>query len=271
MKNTKEEVYKEKQKRYKKQKNRMLYIFIIFTITGYTFFFTSNLWMPKTYSGVTITPIGSEITANDRIITLSDWLYCEEEKKMRIIVEIENFSIEDKINNYEWTVSNINGRKKSEVIIDKPDFVVIEVSNISKRFSEFVLIMDVTDEDKENGVKFDQVKIYISDKEVRKVDELAPFTEQDYRTEAKNSKIDVYEKKIREEEEKIKEYENEIKTLNEDIQKLQSNLPSGESESSDLLGYISKYETKRDELEMNVTESENLIESYRQKLASLKK
>ena len=113
-----------RQMRLMKRSNTFLYSFMIIFVFGYLFFFTSSLWMPATYTGVDITPIGKTVNAGERAITVDAWNYCPEQKKMEIMIEIENNSI-DGIDRYDWKVRTREGVLEVKAVLEATDFVVL--------------------------------------------------------------------------------------------------------------------------------------------------
>lgn len=256
-----EKLIKQQHENIKKSGNHFLIGFFLVFMFGYLFFFTSNLWLPPSYEGIQITPIGREFTENGRSICIQRWTYCKEEKTQEIILEISNKAL-DADETYDWSIRDRNlGAFDIEVIVEQKDFVVLHVKKVHNRWTEVSLRMDVA-----GSGDFETVKMYASKKSVTKADSIRSYSENEYRKQICNEKIKAYEKEIdtritavAAEEEIIKNAGVHIEELKkkqtyetteekeksfQDISELNNSIAAAKQEKERLQGEIREYQEK---------------------------
>lgn len=190
-KSTKETIIREKNNRFKRNKNRLLITFFIVFVAGYTFFLTSNIWMPVTFNNVRSTPMGEVIEANNRKVTLIDWSYSKEQFLQEVILEISNASA-DGIHNYNWSAVEYNqGFYEVEEVVSEKDFVVLHIKKVTGRWSEISLRMDAGDVLPPNE-EFTTIKFYTAKNTIKFVDSIEKQSEKQYRIKACDMKIETY-------------------------------------------------------------------------------
>lgn len=225
----KEEKYDVKQKRLKSFSNRFLYGFVIVFIAGYTLFFSSSLWLPKTYTGVTVTPVGETISQNDRNITVDRWVYSPGERTMEIILEIENNSI-DGIEAYSYQGRTASGQIKTEAILNEGDIAVIHMTGIKKSWTEVSLTISASSDNSEEDISlFKPITIYMNDKVAEEVETIPILKGNDYKKLAYESKIEGFNSLIDSLNAEIEEIDNQIANIDERNKELEERL-SGQTE-----------------------------------------
>lgn len=260
----KEEKFKEKDRKIKITSNKFLYGFITIFLVGYTFFFTSSFWLPKSYTGVSVTPIGTSIKANDRVITVDRWVYSPNDRLMEIIVEIENNSI-DGLTEYAWQLRDKNGLIKTEVVAQDDTFFVIHGKSIKKGWAEVSLTLSVNSEEE---TSFSPVVIYMNDKVAPIVSFIEEKSMSGYRVLAYESKIESFQKSIDEKKESINAKEDEIeeihKRTDELVKRLEHQTEQEKDETSSLITSLSQREqsllSEINKIKEEITEIEEKIE-----------
>lgn len=218
-----EQELERKRRRIEKSGNRLLYGFIVFFLIGYGFFFSSKVWMKAPYEGVPVTEIGKSVTEEDRIVTIDSWKYSESQKKMEIIVEVENLSL-DGIDTYNWTVKTSNSDLNTKVLVESKDLVVISVSDVPRNWTEAALTMELKPGDKSKGSEFKMLKMYTNQKHVESVGHIKEKSITGYRKEQVREKIRNYKEQLKDLrrskkgiEEKMLQADKKTKELTDDM------------------------------------------------------
>ena len=267
----KEEFLKLQKKKIRKNTNRKLYIFMAITAIMYAFFFSSNLFMPPTFTGVDPLKIGSSIESEQRKLTLLSWTYSKKQEKMEIILNLENLSL-DQIKKYSWQVTDKFGKKKTEVVIDEDSLIVLNVYGIKKNFTELKLIMGIRRQDKNIDTKFSELSFYTNSNIVSNVSYIGTKTVAGYKRQACFSVIKGYEKEIEKLEKRINTYEEKIDTANEKIKELNADIKyQTVSEKQATLEKILEITDKKKDYDDSIKECKNKIKETGKKIELKKK
>lgn len=199
--------------------NRLLYGFLIFVISGYVIFFSSKLWLKAPYEGVEVTPVGKTITNEDRAVTIDSWKYSKNEKKMEIMVNVENLSL-DGVETYDWKVKTISKNLDTKVLMESRELTVIEVNNVPRRWTELALIMKLKESDKGKGSEFKMLKLYTNKKHIKYVNKIKRKSTEEYKVEQINEIINGYKREIKEIRKSSKEIEKSINNADKKIDDL---------------------------------------------------
>lgn len=195
---------REKYSFYQKKGNLRFILILFFFIGGYLFFFTSNAWMPAGSSANALTPPGQEKEWNGRTVSVIRWDYCEASGKMEVELDIQNTSYDGQ-NSYEYSaLEKLGGTLSVSVILEEADWVILQISDLPKRWSEVSLRMDMTERAESMGL----LKLYTNVNDVNRVSRIEERDRDGYR--------------IVRFETQIQTYQNRIKTLQEEIQNLES-------------------------------------------------
>jgi|GEM_PF-743796 len=261
-----EESYKRKEEKLKKSSNRFLVRFLIIFIVGYSLFFTSRFWLPKTYEGVSVTPIGTTISANERNITIDSWQYSKDQEMMEVILEIENLSI-DGIKEYKYQAFDKDKEYKVEKVRGGDGFYVLRIYKVKSSWTELALRIDIRADDKSKNGDFEKIKIYTNDKIVNKVSKLPLKTLKEYKEESYTQQIKTLEKRMAKNRRKKGKYEDSIKTANEKIKELEGKAKyqtkKEQTETAENIGTINQ---EKKNLEEKVTELEGEYKELQEKI-----
>lgn len=262
----KEENLKLKNKKIKKYTNRKLYTFLFASIFIYAFFFLSNLFMPPTFEGVETLKIGSSVEMESRKLTLLSWTYSKEQQKMEVILGLENLSL-DGVKKYDWKILDKFGVKKSKVIMETEDIIVLNIYDIKEDFTELKLIMGIRKEDKDIKTNFTELSFYTNNKIVTKVENIKEKTAKEYYKDATDSLIRGLEKNIAEEEKNIKELEEKIEIAEKKIKDLKNDMKfqtSAEKEIS--IEKILEIGDKVKDYQDDIKESKSKVKEIKKKI-----
>ena len=256
-----------RQMKLMKRSNTFLYSFMIIFVFGYLFFFTSSLWMPATYTGVDITPIGKTVNAGERAITVDSWNYCPEQKKMEIMIEIENNSI-DGIDRYEWQIKTRRGALKIKPILQESDFVVLFAEGVPSDWNECSLTMNAPRRFLNYAKDFEPVQIYVNDSIVTQVDRISQKSQQEYRLQAYRSRTEAYKNQIRLLRQKTASAERKMKKADQKIREIQEKMQyqtdQEKLESSNLIDeLLAKKESESESKEAYESQIKELQEKIR--------
>lgn len=196
--------------------NNMSFLFpIFFFIGGYLFFFTSNAWMPSALSATAWTEIGEVSTWNGREITLVRWDYCKKSNTMEIELDIRNTSY-DGINSYDFLALDTKGnRPGTEIIIEEPDWVIVQIKDVPEKWSELQLRMDM--ENNSTGY----YKIFTNINDIHRVNAIAKKDWNGYRIGRFESQMTVCQEEIRQDKEAIQKLEKEKVEIKKEITRLE--------------------------------------------------
>ena len=259
----KEEKYKAGRKKLKRYENGFLYAFITIFLIGYGFFFLSPYILPKTYEGVRITNIGETVNVNDRKITLDDWTYSKKQKAMEIVIETDSYSV-DGINEYNYEVRDKNKAYKIKEVLNSDGLTVIRAYKIPKDWTEVVLRIGLTPEDREKNEEFTTIKIYMNDLSVRNVDEIRDRTEKEYLVDSYNLRISIYQDRIKEIDQEISEYEMQKEEADKRIKELEDSMKNQtENEKKETSSNISNLKINKESMDNmigSLTDEKNELE-----------
>lgn len=204
-------------KKWKNILNNMNFLFPIFIfIGGYLFFFTSNIWMPSSLSAAAWTEIGEVSTWNGREITLVRWDYCKKSNTMEIELDIRNTAF-DGINSYDFLALDTKGnRPDTEIIIGEPDWIIVQIKDVPKKWSELQLRIDM--ENNSTGY----YKIFTNINDIHMVDAIAKKDWNGYRIGRFESQITAHQEEIRQDKSAIQELENTKQEIKKEIARLES-------------------------------------------------
>lgn len=243
------ESYESKRRQLHRSTNRFLYMFLIVFAGGYLFFFTSTLWLPSTYVGVDVTPIGRTVSAGDRNVTVDAWTYDSEQKVMEILIEVENNSI-DGIDRYRWSVKTRSGTLPVTQIAEASDFVVLHADKVPSDWTEVSLNMEMYPRDRLKAKDFEPITIYVNDRMVAVSDQILKRSKTEYRRQAYQSKIDAFRKEIKKLQVKASEAKRSMDEADKKVAEIQEKMA---------------YQTRSE-----MDESNQLIEELLTKKANLK-
>lgn len=262
----KEKNFNEKERKLKKNGNRLLTRFLLISFIGYFFFFSSKLWMPAPYEGVEITPFGVGVETNDRTVAIENWIYSKQDKKMQILISIDNLSI-DGINSYKWNVKTSSEELDTKTIIEKEDLVVLEVNKVPRRWTEMALTMNVKEVDRNKAKDFTEIKIYTNDKTVQTVSHIRRKTEKAFRKELTTCKISNYREQLSDTLEEKKQLKTEFDNAEKRIKELTKELDyQTETEQAETKDRIQTLQNEKSNIEMKLGETEKQIEDLKEKI-----
>ena len=261
-----EKSYSNKRKKIKKSGNRLLYSFIVIFLLGYGIFFSSKLWLKAPYEGVPITPIGKAVTEEDRVVTIDSWKYSKEDKKMEIIVTVENLSL-DGIDSYKWSVKTASGSLNTKVVSENKDFTVLHVSDVPRRWTEVALVMEMKPEDKSKGSDFKLLKLYTNEKHVKAERHIKKKSTFEYKKEQGNGKIDNYKNQLKELKKQKKSIESSINNADKKIKELTDDMKYQTGQEQMKTGeQISGFEGEKESLKEKLEDKKKEIKEMRDKI-----
>lgn len=258
------------------RKNRSLgiLIFLIVFFGGYAFFFTSKLWVDQRGSAKTLTKIGTSFSLNKRDVTLLKWDYSEEQLMMEICLEIKNVAF-DGYDTYKYEVVDSNGNEADiEKVVETPDFVVLDISNLKEKWTEVSLRMSLPDEADESGV----IRMYTNINDVEKTDHIEAKSKDEYEMERLEIQIEAYKAQIKEDKNGIEEentyqttISDEIERLteqmkhqtNDEIKETQELIESAQTKLSESKERVKRYESDITENEEKIQNASEMKESYK--------
>ncbi len=124
----------ELKRRFQYKYNIAIMIYIIIFVSGYTFFFSSNIWMKKDTSKIVTTPFNSVQNWNNNEMTLLKWDFSPKSKEMEIILNLDNTGIDEA--NYQFSATYMSSVKKYPVeqILSKEHLVVLRLRSVPNKW-----------------------------------------------------------------------------------------------------------------------------------------
>lgn len=263
-----EKIIKRSNDKLKREQNKLLIGFAVVFFVGYVFFFTSNIWMPRSYEDVRVTKIGSMVEANDRKVTLISWSYCEEQHLMEVVLDISNASI-DGIEQYNFTAFDRNeGMCEVTKVIDTPNFIVLQIRKVPSRWTELSLRLDADSSLANQATAgFTTMRFYTSKRVVDRVDDITVKSEKEYRLNACELKIKGFNDDINNALEEIKELDSVIAQADERIAALNQEIEfQTASEKTETLNQISNIEATKETAIMQKQGKESDIRELEEKI-----
>ena len=173
--------------KFRQKYNFALMIYIIIFVAGYTFFFSSNIWMEKNTSQIITTRINSVQRWNSNALTLLEWEFSEQTNEMEIVFSLDNTGIYDV--NYQYSAVYMSSPKKYpvETVLAQENLVVLHVKDVPRKWG--AIRIDVSDGSGKGA-------IFASEDSVEYVDTIELKTFEEYMIVQLESSIDYYNGKI---------------------------------------------------------------------------
>lgn len=214
--------YEKKAKSSKEKNNRFAIKFLIIFVLGYTFFFTSNIFMDyEIEKDIVINKIGDVKFSNNIEYTLAYVAMSEDEDEMQIILEKDDSLYSGK-SQYKF-YSHANGRRHLEDMKkkEKAEFVILNAKGLSKKLHQFQVRIKmesdlITFNVDKNNMKY--VKSFKDEDEVQLRKKVIDLKISSYKNEieAKKKEIDRCEQDILDNMKKISKLNKELNYKVED-------------------------------------------------------
>lgn len=228
----------------RRSKSKGLAVLLAVFLGGYAFFFSSNLWMPPSGNATKQTPLNQKTEWEGRTVTLLRWEYAKEEHKMEVELEIANTSF-DGIDTYTYhALDSSNRRLTVTPVLEDPDYVVLQLTNLSSRWSEVSLRMELPKE--EQTEEASTLRMYTNVADVQRVESLPSLTRNGYLVKRVEGQIAAYEEEICRLTEESKNQKDYQENCEEEILRLTEG---------------KKYQTEEE-----IEETDRLIQTARQKV-----
>lgn len=202
---------------YQKKGNLNFILILFFFVGGYVFFFTSNSWMPAGSSANALTPPGQENEWNGRTVSVIRWDYCEDSGTMEVELGIRNASYDGQ-NTYAYSALEKRGENlEINVVLEEAEWVIIQIMDVPKRWSEVLLRLDMKDDAESMGF----LKLYTNVNDVNHVERIEKKDRDGYLKERFETQIRTYQDMIGSLQEEIQKLEEEKQQIQLEITRLQ--------------------------------------------------
>lgn len=243
----------------KYRRNGLLYCFLVISLAGYAFFFSSNAWMPDT-TPITASKLGESVPVSEGITAEPKrWVYSPEQKKMEIELEILNISNRPDTQLYYSAFEKPQNKMLDvQVMFQEKGILVLEVSGISRNFHALSLLISsyAPGSDKPLG----EASVSCDYRTVAK----AEITEKDpagYLSASIQTDIDLLNTQVTELTEKIAEQEKEISNIDTTIQELEDSKSLKTSEEiKSIDAEIMKKQVDRQSAEKKISDLQTSIQ-----------
>lgn len=199
-----------------RNKDSIYFVIIIFLfIAGYSFFFTSRLWMPPGSDVRYFTNLNEEVNWGSRTVKIIRWDYCNKSKIMEVELDVANKEYDGK-NVYDFEALEYGGEELSvKKIVEEADWIVLQISGLPKRWSEVSLRMFV------EGTNEDRLKLYTNVKNVNKVEKIAEKDINGYRVGRFEKEVLNYQNEINDKNKQIESLTTEIENIQAEMARLE--------------------------------------------------
>lgn len=246
-------IYERRNKKLRKLNTIVFPAIILFIAIIYVIFFTSSYWMPQQFDDLSITKIGSIVSDNSRNVTLLDWSYSSEENTMEIYLEIDNQAY-DGVDRYLWSaVDWYAGDLNVVPIVEKNDFVVLQIQDPPQKISVISLRMNVPET---AGISWNTVRLYGDpDQNISSVEKITELTESEYEIKRMQIHISNFTKEI-----------SDLESANEDLSEQINNLLNTIEETRQSEAYQTQAEIEN--TEQHISRLNNQIGLLREQVSS---
>lgn len=227
----------------KGHRNYFFYAFMIIFVGGYLFFLTSNFTMPLQGSKY-FSEIFSELSVDQKTFTLISWEYSDEQNLMEVIFKIDDYSYDQNESIAVTVRDRLQGTFPADIIIHNRDLMVIQISDVSKRFTDVSCQIDIGG----SGVKF-----YTNNEKVERVSDIKIMKEYEYYIRMLNGEINQYTMEIQDYEKDIEDVRSSINAANDTIKELR------ESEIYKTENEVNTIENRIEQINSDINGMENQI------------
>ncbi len=257
--NLKKIIYKKRKERSKKKLIKFPIFFTSFVFIGYLFFFTSNFWLNNQTHIDNSYMLGDILTANERNVAITSLEYSKKDKNLEAIIEIENVSL-DKFNKYTWFILYKNEFVKPNLILERSNFVVLELEDIS---SKDAMILKM----KQKDTGFKNIIFRVDPKYIKSVDSIEKLNEDGYIKKSIKSKISIYSKNISSIKKEINEKKEVSNLASKKISRLEKSLNNKTGEERDItITNINQLKSKMNLVNDEILDLETEISNLREKI-----
>ena len=171
-------------------KTNKIALFVI--VSGYLLFFLISRFLPSTRD-LLYTPVGQEMEFGSRLYTIGRWVYSPTQRIMEIELNIVNNAF-DGHDTYNFQARQRAGKTtqlQTEIIIEEPSFVVLQIFNVADNFDEVALWWSPQEIDN-YGIS----KLYTNREAVDKVETITAKTKQEYYLDRMKRNVNLHRKEI---------------------------------------------------------------------------
>ena len=202
----------------KKHKNVFAVLFITIFLSGYTLFFTSKIWMPTTGDAERLTRLNEDIQWENRTIKIIRWEYSENQQRMEVELDLSDRSFEG-LEGYDHPAMETNaGMLPVTPVLEDMDWIILQIDDVPKRFSEISLRIQEKDAGEESGT---MIRMYTNINDVDRVETLERKDRAEYLVEKYQLQVQGYQEEIKKINKRISESEKRIRNIEAEILQLQ--------------------------------------------------
>lgn len=210
--------------------------FLIFVVLSYFAFFSSKIWVPDYGKLVESTPYYQKVTYGEYSFYLTQFVYCEEEGVIQVIIEKENRDVKDQELSYtalERSIGNLNVKVAKE----ESNYVVLRIAD-TPGWREISLRIQAKGDS-------NQVKLYTNAKEIDRVASLPELSDTGYQIERLQAQIEYDNARIQEYETKKQKLETENEEIQKRIEELETEVYPTEEEAQNARDLISRARSQK--------------------------
>ena len=242
----------------KERSSKMLIWFLIFFISGYTFFFSSKAIFDEKYSDEETVKLLEEKNIDNRIFTIRYWAFSKDKRDMIAVIDVDNLNLDNE-NRYRWEIRDQNGTKQTKILLETDSRVIIYAKDIKKDFKNISIRC------RSKKSSFEEVRLLSSRKEIEIVDS---FDKTYILNNTKEVLIDeeilINRRKVLQLEKDIEHLDKKIKTAEEKIKEVEAVLEDSESDTN-----TSAIAIKKSSFEDEKSEKVKEIEILKKKIEKL--
>lgn len=201
----------------KKISNVVVVIFLIIFFVGYLFFFLSPYFMVGVGS-MNYTNFSEVLTIENHDIQILNWSYSKKQQRMEVELSVNNRNFDGR-NEYIFSAAfrPTNKAVDIEIVLSEPNYIVLQINNVPKRWQEISLRMKIA----ENGLE--ELKMYSNKDQISYVDDIQVLSELDYHLRQLERSISNYTKSIEDIDSQIQELYTKIQNIKDTNVQLEEN------------------------------------------------
>lgn len=245
-----------------KHKNFGMTSFLAVAIVGYALFFTSTIWFPNYGKLVTETPYYEKVVYGEYSFYLTQFVYCEAEEAVQVIIEKENSDVKDQ--SFQYTaVERKKGNLDVSVVQEESSYVILRISNVTG-WREISLRIQARGNE-------NQAKFYANADNIKRVKSLPERSESGYRIERLEAQILQDDMQIKDKEEQIQSLQKENEDILNRIQELESDVYPTEDEAKSAKEIVAKAKNRKQANETTIQDREEEIRKLQERTDNIRK
>lgn len=246
---------------------------LVFFVVGLAFFLGTGFFLKEDYE-ILASPLNEKIDAGEvQDLTINEWIYDEDKKEMRVIIDAQNFIRDYKNVDVSAYERGGNDEAKANIDYEFEENIIVSIKNIDKDYQQMALDIsgkksgdDIDDEDREQE---ELATLYTDDRTV-KIQDINEMTEKEMSVYLTSVMVGQSKKDIENKKNNISKTEDLIRDIDKEIDDIEeSKTYKIDDEKVDANNDINSLETKKEEKEKDINSWKEDIEQLTERIDKL--